>query len=83
MIKLVNSCGRLGLDEDRPERIEEELQEDPCMDFGEHVGGPMCFGLGGDVDVHAINALAAVVFEVILLECDGHGDTDGDVGEDS
>ena len=53
------------------------------MDFGEHVGDPMCFGLGGDVDVHAINALVAVVFEVILLECDGHGDTDGDVGEDS
>lgn len=42
----------------------------------------MCFGVAWNVHVHAIHSLETVVLEVVLLECDRHGDTYREVGED-
>lgn len=43
----------------------------------------MRLSTAGDVHVNAINPLEAVVFQVVFLEGDGHGDTYWEVGEDA
>lgn len=73
---------RLRLQEDRPQRVEEELEHDP---YGLADGVPhgVRLRLARDVHVDAVHALEPVVLQVVLLERYGHGDADGQVCKDA
>lgn len=71
-----------GLQEKGPKGIEEELQQDPNR-FCDDISHSMGFGLAWDVHVNAIDSLEEMVLKVVLLEGDGHGGSNREVGEDA
>ena len=79
VVEDLKSGGRFGSDEGRSQGVEERLEEEP-ENLARSAAKEPTLPVRGEVHVVQIHAQVAVVLRVVLLEGDGHGDPDGQVG---